>query len=332
MTKKIITITIIVLLPLILLTGCMQNSSQQNDTAQNIYYVKANAESDYTSIQQAINAASDGDIIIVYEGIYAETIVINKTLAIKGIDAQTTHIIGTDKTKNILVTLNADNCTFSGFSIIGTNPSTGNIGIEITSSHNNISHTIIANNEKGINLKRDANNNHIHQNIFTNNQHGIHTYFSHYNIIKDNRFSQNESFPYIISYGIHLQNSIQITLTNNTISHFYRGINLKGAEYSDVYYNTLQHNTIGIYCCCGALDNIIYLNNFKQNQLHARDDFLSNWDNGTIGNYWDDYLDLHPDAQPINGVWNQPYYIYRWDDQEASYPKEDRYPLVHPIP
>ncbi len=41
---------------------------------------------DFTRIQDAVNAASNGDTIIVYNGTYFENVVVNKQLTLKGID------------------------------------------------------------------------------------------------------------------------------------------------------------------------------------------------------------------------------------------------------
>jgi len=77
---------------------------------------------------------------------------------------------------------------------------------------------------------------------------------------------------------------------------------------------------------------MIYHNNFIQNQeFHAIDDIVNHWDNGTVGNYWDDYQEKHPDAVAKNGIWNLSYNIYKLETSELVDPKLDRYPLVDPI-
>ena len=44
-------------------------------------------DADFTKIQDAINAASDGDTIIVHAGVYNEHVVINKSLTLLGAQA-----------------------------------------------------------------------------------------------------------------------------------------------------------------------------------------------------------------------------------------------------
>ena len=88
--------------------------------------------------------------------------------------------------------------------------------------------------------------------------------------------------------------------------------------------NTIMNNTRGILCCCKADDNVIYYNNFKQNSEYpSRDDANNQWDNGSIGNYWDDYIENHPDAKQIDGIWDTPH-NFTWNNV-------DRFPLVNPV-
>lgn len=80
------------------------------------WYVNDDGGADFTKIQDAINAASDGDTIFVYSGTYHENIVVNKDdLTLVGEDKEATIIDG-QGTGNV-VYLTADNITISSFSI-----------------------------------------------------------------------------------------------------------------------------------------------------------------------------------------------------------------------
>ncbi|MCJ2534139.1 MAG: right-handed parallel beta-helix repeat-containing protein, partial [Candidatus Thermoplasmatota archaeon] len=136
----------------------------------------------------------------------------------------------------------------------------------------------------------------------------------------------------LLSYGIYLHISNNTIISNNNISNCYRGIRIKGSDNSLVFDNSFFKNERGVWCCCGAGNNMIYHNNFIQNQeFHAIDDIVNHWDNGTVGNYWDDYQEKHPDAVAKNGIWNLSYNIYKLETSELVDPKLDRYPLVDPI-
>jgi len=82
--------------------------------------------------------------------------------------------------------------------------------------------------------------------------------------------------------------------------------------------NIFKNNKMGLYFCCGAGDNIVYYNIFVNNVEWNANDYVGNqWDNGTHGNYWDDYTGIDNDG---NGVGDTPYYI--------SIYYQDRYPLM----
>jgi len=91
----------------------------------------------------------------------------------------------------------------------------------------------------------------------------------------------------------------------------------------------LSGNSLTANNLCGVLlssssDNFIFLNSFVNNTSQASTDGLANvWNNGSMGNYWSDYLALYPNATEVgsSGVWNRPYVI------DAN--NTDNYPLVN---
>jgi hypothetical protein len=67
----------------------------------------------------------------------------------------------------------------------------------------------------------------------------------------------------------------------------------------------------GVYLS-NSSDNSIFYNNFVNNSHQAYTSGLANiWDNGSMGNYWSDYLTRYPNAAQVDssGVWNTPYVI-----------------------
>jgi hypothetical protein len=69
----------------------------------------------YGKIQDAINNASDGDTIEVWDDTYIENIIINKSIYLIGMHKETT-IIKTELFNTISIT--ADNISISGFTIL----------------------------------------------------------------------------------------------------------------------------------------------------------------------------------------------------------------------
>ena len=74
-------------------------------------------DADYWYIQDAINAAKDGDIIEVWSGIYYEHLVINKSLTIKSRDGAATTTINSMGSETA-INITTDNVTISGFGIM----------------------------------------------------------------------------------------------------------------------------------------------------------------------------------------------------------------------
>ena len=69
----------------------------------------------------------------------------------------------------------------------------------------------------------------------------------------------------------------------------------------------IAFNEHGILFCCGSIGNMVYLNTFKGNSVwNGYDLFHNQWDNGSVGNYWDDYIGSDNDG---DGIGDTPYNI-----------------------
>jgi len=198
---------------------------------------------------------------------------------------------------------NISNCTISdnncGVDIIdaayntiyGNNIFRNDLGISITPSsfpiidsikpdyqplflvYNNILNNNITSNDLGILLDFGYRNNVFHNNV-TKNMIGI--------IIEGNYDGGGEN-------NIYLNNII-----NNFKGIIIRGI-VGGTHGNNIYQNNIMYNWEGIWIGSfnnGPYDNHIYHNNFIKNIKNARDWSTNFWDNGSIGNYWDNYIGL----------------------------------------
>jgi len=67
-----------------------------NDNGRTLY-VGGSGPGNYTSIQDAINDASDGDTIFVFNGTYYENVIIDKSVKLVGENRNTTVIDGGKK-------------------------------------------------------------------------------------------------------------------------------------------------------------------------------------------------------------------------------------------
>jgi parallel beta-helix repeat protein len=227
----------------------------------NTLYVGGSGEGNYTNIQDAINNASDGDTVFVYDDSspYNEFVWISESINLIGEDKNTTVIDGRGTGYKVVVYITADNVSVTGFTILNC---TGlfDRGIFIYESDNVvISGNIIKNNHfEGINSC--SSNTTIFRNIFINNVIGIgvsgprgiikenfiitHSFgiymFSSFNVIENNTIISKGEFPTYTPGGIWMkQNSSNNIVKENTITdHFY------GITIFDSFNNIISENTI----------------------------------------------------------------------------------------
>jgi parallel beta-helix repeat protein len=254
----------------------------------------------------------------VKNGIYNENLIINKSIKLYGENPDMTIIrYKNNSNSEAVIVINADNCSINGFKITGSKKSMGIIGIKINSLNNNISNNIISSFFKNIYLYSYSENNTIYSNILTNASYGIDAYNSHKNNISKNIITL------CTAYGFYALGSDNNIFSNNIFSENNYGVRIKGSEYNKLFENKVFDNTYGMLFCCGARNNMIYYNQFLQNSIYnAKDDVSNQWDNGSVGNFWDDYEEKYPDAINIDGIWEIPYNIT--GDKNL-----DRYPLVN---
>lgn len=220
-------------------------------------YVGGTGPGNYTTIQGAIDNASHGDTIFVYNGTYHEGLVINKTLSLKGEDRNTT-IIETDSF-NIAIQVSADWVNITRFSvnrggmtspipgifldyasncyIADNNISGSGMGILLLPSENNtVAHNNVSNNNFGIYLMYTNNSRIIGNTALNNEYNGIVLYYSNNNTIANNTASDNP-------HGILLSYSESNTLSNNLMVN--DGIYIYGPSLSNWNTHTIgDSNTV----------------------------------------------------------------------------------------
>ncbi len=142
--------------------------------------------------------------------------------------------------------------------------------------------------------------------------------------------------------GIHLDNVENGTLFNNNCSFNNIGIFFYGSDNTTVSGNTANNNqdygirlyhsnsttisanivdnnvNYGIVVSSESDYNLICNNYFINNGIHALDEGnFNNWDNGTIGNYWDNYTGY--DAND-DGIGDTPYVISGTAGSQDNFP------------
>jgi nitrous oxidase accessory protein len=282
----------------------------------NIFYVGGSGPDNYTKIQDAINAASDGDTVFVYDDSspYWESLSVNKSIDLIGEDRNTTVI--TVIVRHAVITINCDNVTVSGFSIQHHKVIPRGEGIFLMGNDCTIEGNIIQNNEVGLALTNsleymNPSGHYIRDNIVQNNQYGIDSYCGMANcIISDNYIADNRHIGIGLSGTINSGNRIfyNIVTDNREI-----GIAVFGTENNITENLVSNHNKLfrgytGAGISMSGVNNSITRNNLFNNSRHG---FQFEWvDNLTEANnvrkqnnFWDANYWGEPLAEPqaING-------------------------------
>jgi len=139
-------------------------------TINNILYVGGSGPNNYTSIQQAIDNANNGDTIFVYSGIYYEHVRIYKSINLIGENEKTTIIDGKNENAEVFK-IEANNVKFSHFTIRNIKTKLFVFGISVTGNNITISNCTIKNADglKAYSMK----NSRIENCNFSNNYWGI---------------------------------------------------------------------------------------------------------------------------------------------------------------
>jgi len=276
--------------------SCSSALSKDRSISMNngqMLYVGGSGSGNYSRIQDAVDNASDGDTVFVYDDSapYYESITIRIQIHLLGENRNTTSIEGGNHAISIFV----NGVTVSGFRISNVGDFWNCCGFYVTSQGNNISHNNIINNLRMNGVFLDgASYNTIYGNLIENNNyHGIRLEYAAHNMIINNVMVNNRG------YGIYLWESPENVIIGNTVKKsFFNGI------------------ILGDHCS----NNTIFHNNFIDNPENAHDITGSNWDNGLSGNYWSDYTGSDSDG---DGIGDSPYSI-------PGNVSQDRYPLMAP--
>jgi len=155
-----------------LLLSCIKNSFQFTGpvTATTIWTVDDDGPADFRTIQEAINAAAEGDTIFVYNGSYYENVIVDKTVTLVGEHTETTIIDGNGG--SFAVKVNADNTVLKAFTI-----KNGSVGVYLDESFNCsiVGNYIVKNIRVGVHISGSVSNTFYHNNLIKN---GLSQYYS----------------------------------------------------------------------------------------------------------------------------------------------------------
>ena len=262
MHKKVFIFAIIILfIGASVVSGfSIDSNNNYKPTSRGWLYVGGSGPGNYSTIQSAITAASTGDTIFVYSGIYYEQVNIGKSISLIGENKISTIIDASGTGQAVEILSDTDDVSIEGFTcrngaigiylnnycdeitindnIIENNLEDG-IMINEFSSYHEISDNIIMNNgDDGISIRNSLNNIISNNDITGNDAKGIYVYFnSDYNDIFGNNIVNNSGYGMHIS-SVDYNNVISNTVTENTGY----GLYISYTNYNDVSGNTITNN------------------------------------------------------------------------------------------
>ena len=263
-------------------------------SSNNWLYVGGSGSGNYTKIQDAINASSNGDTVFVLNGIYYENVRVDKSITLLG-ENQTATIIDGQEQNGHLISIIAPGVTVSGFTIRNCGGIPNAAEIHVNSDNNKIiGNTFICstlNSEEGIWVWQSSGTT-ISGNTITSHLYGI--WF-------ENCTNNNITHNYISTateWGIVLGNSERNNIYENSMTDNRGGIYLRDSNRNMLFGNNITKNTKGVALVdsiSSSSNNTILKNNFMKNRQFDASFSLakkSHTKNLWEGNYWNRPLRL----------------------------------------
>jgi parallel beta-helix repeat protein len=287
------------------------------------WIVDDDGPADFRTIQESINAANEGDTILVRNGTYHEHVNVPKSLSIIGDGINSTVIDGGGGGIVVYVIANdvlikgfevksglfgffvdhSDNCVLSDNSVTGV---TDNFAVYVSYSQN-------------CTIKRNVVGPNSASGILVTNSMGF-------------TISENHAFDNS-GYGVNANASFNGVISlNDAVHNSYDGIGLgRGCSNCTVFGNNVANNLMwGIWLESDSFGNLIYDNSITANGRQASVTLANRWDDGypSGGNYWSDYSGEDQfwgpsqDQRDCDGIGDTAYFI--------GLNNFDNYPLMNP--
>jgi parallel beta-helix repeat protein len=266
----------------------VSNKSPLPNNRGSILYVGGSGSGNFSTIQDAIDNATNNETVFVYDDSspYYENIVINKSIMLLGENKTTTAIDARGVGGNV-VTIIAEGTIFSGFSVLNWEDNiSSQTGMYIHSNNSKIvgnifSCTYIWYGYEALVLDH-SNNNIILGNYFSHTNLGIVMESSSRNIVSKNLITDT------FDAGILLYVSNDNNISENLIVKNTYGINLGSSINNKINFNEISSNIYGMIIKT-SVKNIITKNNFRNNIRYNVFDVFSLkpfWRNTWDANYW----------------------------------------------
>ncbi|MCD6299521.1 MAG: right-handed parallel beta-helix repeat-containing protein, partial [Thermoplasmata archaeon] len=315
-------------------------------------YVGGSGAGNYTTIQDAVNDAADGDTVFVYNGTYHEEVKVDKSIRLVGQDERGTVLVSDGNG----IIANADGVTIGHMSVGSGGSGKNYAGILCRGVGCTVGNATVSGYDWGIYLENASgcivensrlmkNNEYaiymthspgaiVSGNAVDGNWYGVWSEYSPSLTVEENNFSNNRWYAlwmdnsggsmvsgntfFMNWYSIYLYSSGNNTVYGNEIRR-----NEHGPQFVDADDNMFGNNDVernehyGISVGKRSSGNSFTNNNIMDNAQNAWDDHGSTWD----GNYWSDYIGLKIKLFGLIGLpYHVPGNINQWDMHPRTEP------------
>ncbi len=202
-------------------------------TCGNILYVGGSGPGNYSKIQDAIDNATDGDTVYVFNGNYPENLNINVSIYLKG-ERRYSTIIDGNESKDV-VHMSNDYITINSFLILG--------GMKVMANSTIISENIIVTQLRKCIYMADGFGNSIVNNTLISDSNGMTIEESYYTYISGNKVESGGPGY----HGILIFDSHWSTIRRNIIDDCIFGIPILNGTNNIITENKINANVSGIY-------------------------------------------------------------------------------------
>jgi len=257
----------------------------------------------YSSIQEAINNANEGDTLFIASNTYYEHVMVNKSISLIGENKETTIIDG--NLTGTVLNVTVSNVLISDFTIQKTGcppPESIRCGIYVANfcQYVNITNNKIAFCCGGIGLNRTQNILIAYNTISNSANWGI-------KLLNSSNVSIFENIIEMNPTGINFENSCNNKIVGNVISNSIYGLWMFKSNNNDIFENTFSE--ISFYAVYFDRSNasLFLHNNFMAgNRRHVASlNSINIWDDGVEGNYWSNYTGIDHDEDGIGDMPHQ---------------------------